>query len=113
MPYVVRDPAGRITEVHAARTEAAREELAPDDPALRGFFGQGGGSEVELGLVASDLELIRVVEDLIAALIEKRIIALTDLPKAAQQKLAQRYRLRTKLADLHGIVGETDEILLP
>jgi hypothetical protein len=38
---------------------------------------------------------------------------LTDLPKAAQQKLADRYDLRSRLADLGGIVAEQEDLPLP
>ena len=113
MPYVVRDPSGRIAEVHATMTERASEELAPDDPALRGFMTGAGDADVRGALSSSDLDLIRVIEDLIAVLIDKRVIALTDLPPAAQEKLSGRLRLRSRLADMHGIVGDPDEVMLP
>lgn len=111
MPYVNRDPDGRITQISAYQTETASEELKPDDPSLSQFLGEGG--DIQSQLIASDLGLIRVLEDLIAALIDKRIIMLTDLPPAAQQKLARRYELRSKLSDLGGIVAESEEIILP
>lgn len=110
MPYVSRDPDGRITHISANQTETATEELKPDDPSLSQFL---GADEVQNQLIASDLGLIRVLEDLIAVLIDKRIIMLTDLPKAAQRKLARRYELRSKLTDLGGIVTESEEIILP
>lgn len=114
MPYVARDRAGQITEVRAEPSADARESIAPDDAELCGFLGQeGGADDIQQALVASDLELIRVLEDLIAVLIDKRIIMLTDLPQAAQQKLARRYELRSKLADIGGIVVDADDIPLP
>ena len=86
----------------------------PGDPELHAFLsGTGDSAELQSALVASDLELVRVLEDLIAVLIDKRIIMLTDLPKAAQQKLAHRYELRSRLGDLGGIVAEQEEIPLP
>jgi len=114
MPYVARDETGQIVEVRAQPTAAATEQVAPDDPALRAFLGETARkADVENALIASDLGMIRVLEDLIAVLIDKRIIMLTDLPKAAQQKLARRYELRSKLQDLGGIVTETEEVMLP
>lgn len=114
MPFVVRNNAGRIIEVHQKKSRKAREELAPGDPDLLTFFGESGAAvDLKNALVASDLNLIRVLEDLIAVLIDKRIIMLTDLPKAAQEKLAHRYEMRSELADIGGIVVEDDEILLP
>ena len=113
MPFVVRDAAGKIAEVHKAGNSRAREELAPENPELRRFLAEASGTQVLDALDESDRGLIRVLEDLIALLIDKRIIALTDLPEAAQQKLSYRYSLRSELADLKGIVGEPDELLLP
>ena len=114
MPYVVRDEAGRIIKVMADRSDQAYEALSPDDPALRAFLGLADKSaELRDGLVASDLDLIRVLEDLITVLINKRIIALTDLPRAAQQKLADRCELRSRLADLGGIVEESNDLPMP
>ncbi len=114
MPYVVRDQAGRIIEVTADRSDAASEALSPDDPALRAFLGLADQSaELRDGLSASDLDLVRVLEDLVTVLIDKRIIALTDLPQAAQQKLADRFELRSRLADLGGIVEDSDDLPMP
>ena len=114
MPYVTRDQNGRIAAVHATQSAEATEKLAPGDPELMEFLGRTGASVgLQSALLTSDLELVRVLEDLIAVLIDKRIIMLTDLPKAAQQKLAHRYDLRSQLADLGGIVAEQEDIPLP
>ena len=113
MPYGARDPAGRITEISADRSDTAQEELKPDDPGLSQFLGKDTADDIQSQLIASDLGLIRVLEDLIAVLIDKRVIMATDLPKAAQRKLARRYELRSKMSDLSGIVTESDEIILP
>lgn len=114
MPYVIRDGDGQIVAVHAIQSEQAQERLAADDPGLREFIAATGDpASLQSVLLASDLELVRVLEDLIAVLIDKRIIMLTDLPEAAQRKLARRYELRSQLNDLGGIVGEQEEIMLP
>jgi len=114
MPYVIRDKTGQIIEVRAHPNDTTTEEVSADDPALRVFLGQAARkADVENALIASDQGMIRVLEDLIAVLIDRRIIMLTDLPKAAQQKLARRYELRSKLQNLAGIVAEGDEVMLP
>ncbi|HEX9768939.1 MAG TPA: hypothetical protein VGA50_07155 [Kiloniellales bacterium] len=114
MPYVTRDPDGRITALHADRNRDAQEELAADHPDLLSFVGcHVRLAEIQSGLEASDLELIRVLEDLIAVLIDNGIIKLTDLPLAAQKKLANREELRAQLGGLCDMAGESDEILLP
>jgi len=114
MPYVARDPEGRITALHANSTGDAREELAADDPDLLAFVGSHVRlSEIHGELEASDLTMIRVIEDLITVLIDNGTIRLTDLPLAAQMKLTQRGRLRAQLGGLCDMAGEADEVLLP
>jgi hypothetical protein len=118
MPFVARNDKGEIVALHAQRAEGAEEEIGLDDPAVRRFLagdGPGGTHRAELrdDLAASDLELVRVIEDLVYLLIDKRVIVLTDLPKAARDKLSRRRGLRDKLNDLGGIVGAGDDVMLP
>lgn len=114
MPYVARDAAGQITEVSAQKTTTAAEQLAATNPELQAYEAlRKNRDAVKSKLIASDLELIRVMEDVITILIDKRIIMMTDFPTAAQAKLAHRYDLRSKLADLGDIVAESEEIMLP
>ncbi len=114
MPYVTRDGDGQIIAVHAVQSEQAEERLQSDDAELREFIATTSDStNLQNVLLASDLELVRVLEDLIAVLIDKRIIMLTDLPQSAQRKLARRYELRSRFNDLGGIVAEQEEIMLP
>lgn len=42
----------------------------------------------------SDLQMARVLEDLISILIEKNVIRFTDLPQAAQKRLNDRQNMR-------------------
>ena len=119
MPYVSRSHDGKITSIHQEETSTANEFLETDNPELTAFLVQmgqqqdGKEGEIHQELVASDFEMIRVLEDLITTLIDKRVLMMTDLPKAAQRKLSQRYSLRSKLTDLGGIVGQNDDIMLP
>jgi len=57
------------------------------------------GTKVPTELLQSDLQLIRVLEDLIEILIEKNIIRLTELPEAAQSKLLSRKKIRNTVSD--------------
>lgn len=114
MPYVARDDQGRITDVQENETERAYEQVAFDDPELVSYLTNGlKPAEIRAELEATDREVIRVIEDVIAVLIDKRVFMLTDLPTPAQEKLARRYNLRTKLSDLGGIIGEYEDIMLP
>ncbi|TVQ68517.1 MAG: hypothetical protein EA373_10575 [Oceanospirillales bacterium] len=56
----------------------------------------------------SDIELIRVLDDLIELLINKKVIKFTDLPNEAQQKLMMRQTLRKKTNHLNLLDDEDD-----
>lgn len=114
MPYVVRDASGQIVQLLVEKSPEATEEMSPEDPALRAFlFRVAGAGDLQNALTSSDLDMIRVIEDLVATLIDKGIIALTDLPAEAQRKLARRCELRSTLSDLGEIVADMDELSLP
>jgi FMN phosphatase YigB (HAD superfamily) len=73
--------------------------VAPEAPAqaVRGDFDR------------SDLEMIRVYEDLMDILMAKRIILLTDFPQAAQEKIVKRKKLRASLAPITGMFSADEE----
>ena len=113
MPYVPRHPEDRITALQANRNGDAQEELAADDTDLLSFAGSHVRfAEIRSELGDSDLELIRVIEDLVTVLIDNRTIELTDLPLAAQKKLSQRGKLRARLGGLRDMAAETGEVML-
>jgi hypothetical protein len=58
-------------------------------------------------LAESDLELVRALEDLIYVLIDKRVIAFTDLPPQVTDRLLERRELRSQLAALEGEVDDS------
>ena len=62
-------------------------------------------------LSSSDTETIREIEDLVSVLIAKKVILLTDLPDAAQQKLSERQRMRSELNDLGNLMVDEEDIL--
>ena len=104
MPYVSRDPAGKVIALSDAASGDEGECLPASHPDVLDFlFRDTGGERLSPRFLASDLAFIRVVEDLVAVLIEKRVIALTDLPPAAQDKLLDRRSLRSYLSDVAGV----------
>ncbi len=58
----------------------------------------------------SDIQLARVLEDLIALLVERNTIRFTDLPPAAQKRLNDRQSMRQK-GHLSGLLDESAGIL--
>ena len=65
-----------------------------------------------LRLQQSDLEMIRVLEDLIHLLIHKGVVRITDLPEAAQAKLSERSRTRDALGGLTGLINDEEQGLI-
>ena len=110
MPFVRKNEMGDILSVHGTADLQDVVEVAGDDPAFITFLEtQRSASEFE----KLDLDFIRVIEDVIYLMIEKRLIVLTDLPSEAQHKLAERRNMRGKAGDLGNIVGSSDEFYLP
>ncbi len=56
----------------------------------------------------SDAEFVRVLEDLIDALIANGTLRLTDLPIQAQQKLTQRKQQRARLSEDLDLLDDED-----
>jgi hypothetical protein len=113
MPFVTRDETGRVTALYREQTPDAQEYLPAGHPEILDFTGQGtgedGGSDERPDMRRSDLEMIRVYEDLIDILISKRIVVLTDFPTAAQEKLVRRKRLRSSLSSLTEVLAPEDD----
>lgn len=93
MPYVRRDAEGRIASLHR-EAEAGATEFLPDEHALvQGFVGNPPTADRET-FARLDADFVRVVEDVIDALIARHVINITDLPPEAQAKLCSRKTFR-------------------
>lgn len=97
MPFVKRSQAGEIVAVSAERDDSHPDEVASDDVGLRGFVQAMSSTP---GLADSDLQLVRVLEDLIDLLVDKSVIRFTDLPPQAQEKLSARHSARLSMRAL-------------
>ncbi len=67
--------------------------------------------ELRRRLSESDIEFIRVLEDLIDTLIEQGVIRLTDLPPRALEKLQERKLTREQLRHGLNLIDEEDDEL--
>jgi hypothetical protein len=108
MPYVRRDAQGALISLHRdaqAAGGAAAEWLDGDDAQVLAFLGRDTARFEQL-----DAAFIRVLEDLIDALIRRRVINITDLPSAAQHKLYSRkdHRAPTALTELN-LLGDAPD----
>ncbi|MBI3371449.1 MAG: hypothetical protein HY017_06790 [Betaproteobacteria bacterium] len=90
MPYARRNPEGRIVAMLAEPEPNAQELLPVSHPDVRAFL--GGGEAASFGNL--DADFIRVTEDLINTLVERRLLQFMDLPPEAQRKLRERESFR-------------------
>lgn len=101
--YVLRDARGQITSLHREPVEGA-QSLSPDHPDVLAFTGR---EAEQVQFAQLDAGLVRVVEDLIDALIRRNVLCITDLPLEAQLKLFDRKHFR------EGLQGHALQLLSP
>lgn len=118
MFYVQRDTDGQLLRVEAEAYAESTESLPADHPDLQAWFAnevmatshkQQQHIKQLKQLRQSDLEMIRVLDDLIAVLISKGVILVTDLPGPAQTKLMDRFQAREALGGLSSLVEDDEE----
>jgi hypothetical protein len=90
MPYALRDPQGQITSLHRDPIDGG-QSLDANHPEVRAFLGRDPEAQHFANL---DAHLVRVLEDLIDALIRRNVLNITDLPPEAQTKLFDRKHFR-------------------
>ncbi|HAF01440.1 MAG TPA: hypothetical protein DCO68_03360 [Methylophilaceae bacterium] len=93
MAYVLKNEQGEI--VAASTNESLGDgwqQIEPNDKAYLAFL------EAQLNSHSafreSDIQLARVLEDLINILIERNLVQFTDFPSAAQKRLNDRQSMR-------------------
>ena len=106
MPYIKRNSSGNIIGISNQAESGAEEELDLDNNEILEYLEMARDQ-----LLSSDTETIRVIEDLVDLLIEKKLILLTDLPPAAQKKLTERQRMRGDLGVLGNLMVDEEDIL--
>jgi hypothetical protein len=106
MPYVRRNPEGRIIALSEDPDTGFEETLSLDAPEVQAFLEMARAQ-----LSSSDIETVRVIEDLVDVLIQKKLLLLTDLPLPAQRKIMQRQRMRSKLGVLGNLMVAAEDIL--
>ena len=112
MAYIQRDQHGKITAVFESPQTNAQESLLADDPELLDYLVNSANIDhARTILSTSDVDLIRVLEDLVNTLIDQKVILFTDLPLAAREKLANREKIRGHLNSLDNLMGDDQGIL--
>ena len=105
MPYILRDDQGHIIRV-SARSLHGGEVLPHTHPDVVAFLKENGQNpqQVEESLSElrkTDAEMSRAVEDVIMVLLKKNILKMSDLPKAVQDRMATRVKLRVMIQEIY------------
>jgi hypothetical protein len=112
MAYIQRDVAGNIVAIFDEQQSNAQEYLAINNSELIDFLTHSStDDDAKAVLAVSDISLIRVIEDLVYTLIDKKVILFTDLPLAAREKLVNREKIRGHLTDLDNLVDDNEGLL--
>ena len=113
MVYVQRDEEGRLLRVEHYPFEGMTETPAVENEELHAWLAAQEEVRARLShLQGSDLELVRVLEDLVAVLVDRGVIRYTDLPEAALRKLYARAEVRAQLGGLSGLLGDEERHLI-
>jgi hypothetical protein len=109
MVYVQRDTDGRLLRVEHQPFTDMTETLAVENEELHAWLTMREDVHERLSkLKNSDLEMVRVLEDLVDVLVSRGVIRYTDLPEAARNKLHARADTRASLSGLSGLLGDEE-----
>ena len=93
MMYIKYCETGEVVAVSEDKLPGFLPVIKDTDKSALAFFLKKNQSASNV-LDETDKNMARVMEDVVNLLVDKGIICFTDLPLAAQQKLAQRKKLR-------------------
>src|ERR1700733_11695824 len=105
MPYILRDETGKIQRA-SARALVGGELVPHSHPEVVEFLKARGQNpkqvEEALGeLRRTDNEMARAAEDVIMVLLKKNVLKLSELPKAVQDRMQVRVKLRVIIQDIY------------
>ena len=84
--------------------------MAPNDPALAAFIHDNiPSTDPDDDWARSELGLVRVIEDLIEVLIDKKVIMFTDFPEGAQKNLLDWRGLRKEFDMVEDLFSDVEE----
>ncbi|MDX1914712.1 MAG: hypothetical protein SFU55_03940 [Methylophilus sp.] len=105
MAYVLKNEQGEIVAASAEENLGdGWQQIEPNDKAYLAFL--EGQLNSHSAFRESDIQLARVLEDLINILIERNIIQFTDFPSAAQKRLNDRQSMRRKSHQRLSLLGD-------
>lgn len=124
MPYIERDQHGEIVAL-TLEPSASSEFIDAADPRVQNFLlaqtvipantasdGTPVGPDIARTLQQADLDMIRVIEDLIDLLEAKNVLMFSELPIPVQNKLLKKRGHRQRLKGFAGgLLAAEDDIL--
>ncbi|WP_271411620.1 tryptophan synthase subunit beta [Pseudomonas sp. Q1-7] len=110
MVYVQRDENGSVLRVEHEPFNSMTQSMPASDPEVLSWFASRSLHDHLMALAHSDLELVRVVEDLVQALVNRGVMNFTDLPEAARHKLQQRAHVRAQVGGLSSLVPDENDL---
>ncbi|MDH0649570.1 tryptophan synthase subunit beta [Pseudomonas sp. GD03858] len=109
MFYVQRNADGQLQRVEVAEFAGFTDMVPADNAEIQEWFADDVVENSLRQLKQSDLDMIRVLEDLIEVLTAKGVFSITDLPPGAQAKLLNRSTARKALGSLNNLIEEDEE----
>ncbi|MFT5083770.1 MAG: hypothetical protein ACI9Y1_001820 [Lentisphaeria bacterium] len=107
MPFVKRNSVGGIVAVSQIESEEFTEVLDSGSEQLRSFLVEVCKDQAHMS--ETDLDFVRVVEDLVELLVSKNYISFTDLPPKAQEKFRSRKTLRGKMNSSLDLLSDDED----
>ena len=100
MIYIERNASGEIDNIEFSPGEN-REEISLHDPQLTEFIKTSADSDaiVQSVLDRLDMDMVRVIEDVIDIMIDRNLMLFTDLPEPVQNKLLFKRKMRNLNSD--------------
>jgi len=112
MPYVHRNEQGQVMRLLESPSIDGDEWLELEHGDVITFMQQSEqASELKKSLHTSDVEMARVLEDVVDLLMAKQVFTFTELPEVVQDKLNRRKTLRQEVNDLSDLITEEESIL--
>jgi hypothetical protein len=109
MPFIKRDQHGAVVAVHHQPVEEGLEEVAAEHPDLARFLHKTLlDFAVNRTWIESDLSMVRVVEDVVDMLIDRKVFLFMDLPEPVQRKFLERRGLRAEFAYMDTLFGDQE-----
>lgn len=108
MVYIKRDKDSQICAIYSHQASHDIEEIDIDSPEFVEFL-MRCDKNMHLKFLQSDLQMIRVLEDVINILMDKNIITITDFPQPVIDKLLARQAFRKRYIGASGMEYSEDD----